>query len=78
MLLARLDSLLYLWLQDYSHELAPESCVPTLGSKELRVLQLRGVSSRLLGVRVARVHVDQLNCEGYFVVDILDSGTAAR
>jgi len=62
--------------QDYSHELVGEPCVPTVGQKELRVVQLRGVASKQVGLAVSQVHVDTLNCVGYFVVKINPGGTA--
>jgi len=44
----------------------------------LRVVQLRGVAGKALGVLLARVHLDSLNCAGYRVVHITSTGTAAR
>ena len=41
------------------------------GQKELRVVQLRGVSSRKLGVIIAKVQLRDLNCAGYQVIYFL-------
>jgi len=48
------------------------------GQKELRVVQLRGVSSRKLGVIIAKVQLRDLNCAGYQVIYFLEEGTAKR
>ena len=48
------------------------------GQKELRVVQLRGVSSRKLGVIIAKVQLRDLNCAGYQVIYFLEGGTAKR
>ena len=42
------------------------------GQKELRVVQLRGVSSRKLGVIIAKVQLRDLNCAGYQVIYFLE------
>ena len=55
-----------------------EGCVVNLGGKELRVVELRGVATRRLGAVLARLANPQLNCVGYFVVHLVEGGTALR
>jgi hypothetical protein len=52
--------------------------VVSLGRKELRVVELRGVASKRLGAVLARLANPQLNCVGYFVVHLVEGGTAHR
>ena len=63
-----------------SSELKQEgnSVMTKTGQKELRVVQLRGVSSRKLGVIIAKVQLRDLNCAGYQVIYFLEGGTAKR
>ena len=64
--------------EDESSELKQEGnkVMTKTGQKELRVVQLRGVSSRKLGVIIAKVQLKDLNCAGYQVIYFLDGGTA--
>jgi len=66
--------------EDDSSELKQEGndVLTKTGQKELRVVQLRGVSSRKLGVIIAKVQLRDLNCAGYQVIYFLEGGTAKR
>jgi hypothetical protein len=66
--------------EDDSSELKQEGndVMTKTGQKELRVVQLRGVSSRKLGVIIAKVQLRDLNCAGYQVIYFLEGGTAKR
>eukprot|EP00092_Neocalanus_flemingeri_P006642 GFUD01007166.1.p1 GENE.GFUD01007166.1~~GFUD01007166.1.p1 ORF type:complete len:727 (+),score=169.88 GFUD01007166.1:715-2895(+) len=66
--------------EDDSSELKQEGndVLTKSGQKELRVVQLRGVSSRKLGVIIAKVQLRDLNCVGYQVIYFLEGGTAKR
>ena len=50
----------------------------SLGRKELRVVELRGVATKRLGAVLARLDNPTLNCAGYFVVLLVEGGTALR
>ena len=66
--------------EDESSELKQEGnkVMTKTGQKELRVVQLRGVSSRKLGVIIAKVQLKDLNCAGYQVLYFTEGGTAER
>ena len=47
-------------------------------TKQLRVVKLRGVSTRTIGVVLARVSLPELKCHGYQVITIMPEGLAKR
>ena len=47
-------------------------------TKHLRVVKLRGVSTRNIGVVLAKVTLAELNCEGYQVISVMEEGLAKR
>merc|ERR1719150_3208533 len=47
-------------------------------TKQLRVVKLRGVSTRSIGVVLARVSLPELKCHGYQVITIMPEGLAKR
>ena len=47
-------------------------------TKQLRVVKLRGISTRNIGVVLAKVSLADLNCEGYQVISVMEEGLAKR
>ena len=50
----------------------------TTGSKQLRVVKLRGVSTKMIGIVLARVTLPELKCHGYHVITLMEEGLAKR
>lgn len=50
----------------------------TKGSKHLRVVKLRGVSTKMIGIILARVTLPELKCHGYHVITLMEEGLAKR
>ena len=47
-------------------------------SKHLRVVKLRGVSTKMIGIILARVTLPELKCHGYQVITLMEEGLAKR
>ena len=47
-------------------------------TNHLRVVKLRGVNTRTIGVVLARVSLPHLNCQGYQVISLMEEGLAKR
>ena len=47
-------------------------------TKQLRVVKLRGVSSKTIGVVLAKVSLPDLKCHGYHVTRLMEEGLAKR
>ena len=47
-------------------------------SKHLRVVKLRGVSTKTIGIILARVTLPELKCHGYQVITLMEEGLAKR
>ena len=50
----------------------------TTGCKQLRVVKLRGVSTKMIGIVLARVTLPELKCHGYHVITLMEEGLAKR
>merc|ERR1711971_801688 len=48
----------------------------TTGSKQLRVVKLRGVSTKMIGIVLARVTLPELKCHGHHVITLMEEGLA--
>jgi len=47
-------------------------------NKQLRVVKLRGVSNKTIGVILAKISLPELKCDGYHVISLMEQGLAAR
>ena len=47
-------------------------------NKHLRVVKLRGVSTKTIGIILARVTLPELKCHGYQVITLMEEGLAKR
>lgn len=50
----------------------------TTTSKHLRVVKLRGVSTKMIGIILAKVSLPELKCDGYQVITLMEDGLAKR
>ena len=62
----------------YTGEKGDEGVGSNTSSKHLRVVKLRGVSTKTIGIILARVTLPELKCHGYQVITLMEEGLAKR
>ncbi len=62
----------------YTGEKGDEGVGGNTSSKHLRVVKLRGVSTKTIGIILARVTLPELKCHGYQVITLMEEGLAKR
>ena len=62
----------------YTGEKGDEGVGGNTTSKHLRVVKLRGVSTKTIGIILARVTLPELKCHGYQVITLMEEGLAKR
>ena len=62
----------------YTGEKGDEGVGGSTSSKHLRVVKLRGVSTKTIGIILARVTLPELKCHGYQVITLMEEGLAKR
>ena len=62
----------------YTGEKGDEGVGGKTSSKHLRVVKLRGVSTKTIGIILARVTLPELKCHGYQVITLMEEGLAKR
>ena len=62
----------------YTGEKGDEGVGGNTTSKHLRVVKLRGVYTKTIGIILARVTLPELKCHGYQVITLMEEGLAKR